>query len=97
MRDPARSVDVRIGAAIGVIHRLTELDRPMFELLKSSVGPAAPPLRRLAAAEALSRATMNLDQLGVLTTVVRTAGRSNCPGFSQSSKKPAGPPPPGSF
>jgi putative heme-binding domain-containing protein len=78
-RDDKRPADVRIAALAAVAPRLRELESALFDYLLGRLDPEAPPLERLAAAQALGSARLSDAQLGRLTKAITTAGGLELP------------------
>src|SRR5262249_42895201 len=78
-RDRDRSADVRVAALTAAAPRLTKLEPSLFDFLLARLDPEVPPLERLAAAQALSQATLDDAQLTALARVVATAGGLELP------------------
>jgi putative membrane-bound dehydrogenase-like protein len=78
-RDESRPVDARIDALAALTTRLQRLEREAFDFLRSCLRPDQPPLRRLAAAGALSQAPLVETQLDALITSIGEAGALELP------------------
>ncbi len=87
--DAKQPLDVRVQAAAAAIGRLPQLDPPLLQFLLASLDESQPPLVRLDAAEALSRARLDAAQLTQLADVVARTGVLELPkllpAFEQST------------
>jgi putative membrane-bound dehydrogenase-like protein len=72
--DRKRGRDLRVEALDAVAPRLASVEAPLFEFLLAQLNVQEPPLRRLAAAQALGRAPLDKGQLQALTSAVASSG-----------------------
>jgi putative membrane-bound dehydrogenase-like protein len=78
-RDRSRSADLRVAALAAAAPRLPKLEPSLFNFLLGRLDPDVPPLERLAAAQAVSQATLDDAQLTALARVIATAGGLELP------------------
>jgi putative membrane-bound dehydrogenase-like protein len=78
-RDTRRGEEVRVLALAAVAPRLGRLDKALFEFLTGCLDEEKPPLLRLGAATALGKASLDDQQLIVLTRFITTTGPLELP------------------
>jgi putative membrane-bound dehydrogenase-like protein len=65
---------IRLNALAAVPSGLSRVDAPLFAFLRSQVGPELPVAVRTVAADVLSRAKLDTEQLAALTEVMKSVG-----------------------
>ena len=78
-RDEARTVELRVEAANGVVPRITKLDAGVFKFLLACMDKEKAPLLRLSAADAVGRSPLDDAQLGQLLGPLKAAGPLEMP------------------